>query len=271
VTPAADVYVHGHHESVLASHRWRTAANSAAYLVPELRAGQRLLDVGCGPATLTCDLAELVAPGQVVGLDSSSAVVDLARAEAATRGVTNLELVVGDAYALPFEDDSFDVVHAHQVLQHLTDPVAALREMRRVTVPGGLVAVRDSDYAAMSWYPASEGLTEWQHLYHEVTHALRAQADAGRYLLSWVQAAGFDPAGLRPGASAWCFATPTERAWWAELWARRCTSSSFAEHARAHGLADDVALEELAEAWQAWGGADDGWFAVLHGEVLARA
>lgn len=266
----SDQYTHGHHESVLRSHRWRTAENSAGYLLPALVPGQVLLDVGCGPGTITVDLAQRVAPGHVVGLDRSERVVELARESVRTASVTNLTFRTGDVYALDFEDASFDVVHAHQVLQHLPDPVAALRELRRVTRPGGLVAVRDADYAAMTWYPPSAGLDEWRALYHEVTVANHAQADAGRRLLSWVREAGYDPAGIVASASAWCYATPQDRAWWAELWAERSTASDFATQAIAHGLADDVALEELADSWRAWGGLEDGWFAVLHGEVLAR-
>jgi ubiquinone/menaquinone biosynthesis C-methylase UbiE len=53
----SDTYTHGHHDSVLCSHAWRTAGNSAAYLLGELHPGQRLLDVGCGPGTITLDLA----------------------------------------------------------------------------------------------------------------------------------------------------------------------------------------------------------------------
>lgn len=264
-----DVYTHGHHESVLRSHRWRTVDNSAAYLVPRLERGQRVLDVGCGPGTVTTDLAARVAPGTVVGVDSSAAVIELARAAASD--VAGVEFREGDAMALPFDDDEFDVVHAHQVLQHLSDPVSALREMRRVTRPGGVVAVRDADYSAMTWFPSSSGLDEWMTLYHEVTEANGAEADAGRRLLSWTRAAGFDPAGITTGADAWCYATPEERAWWSGVWAERVTSSAFAHQAVAYGLADDVALEVLADAWRAWGDAEDGWFAVLHGWVLARA
>jgi hypothetical protein len=55
-------YTHGHHESVLRSHAWRTVENSAAYLVPHLRPGLSLLDVGSGPGTITVDLAERLAP-----------------------------------------------------------------------------------------------------------------------------------------------------------------------------------------------------------------
>ena len=129
------VYTHGHHESVLRSHRWRTAENSAAYLVPHLAPGMRLLDVGCGPGTITADLAERVAPGRVVGLDAAAEIVTKAEGLRAQRGLLNLSFEVGDAYALAAADDSVDVVHAHQVLQHLTRPVDALREFRRVVSP----------------------------------------------------------------------------------------------------------------------------------------
>ncbi|HEY0118397.1 MAG TPA: methyltransferase domain-containing protein [Cellulomonas sp.] len=269
-TGRAEVYLHGHHESVLRSHRWRTAANSAAYLLPHLRPGMSLLDVGCGPGTLSVDLAKAVAPGQVVGLDAAGGVLDEARAHAVEHGVDNVRFEVGDAYTLPFPASSFDVVHAHQLLQHLVDPVAALGEMRRVARPGGLVAVRDSDYGAMAWYPQSPGLEEWRALYREVAAALGAQADAGRRLSSWVRAAGFQESGIAAGAGTWCYTTPEDRAWWSGLWAERCVSSDFARQAIAHGLADEVALEQLAEAWREWGQQPDGWFVVLHGEVLAR-
>jgi ubiquinone/menaquinone biosynthesis C-methylase UbiE len=135
-------YLQGHHDSVLRSHRWRTAENSAGYLLPHLRPGMRVLDVGCGPGTITRDFAALVGrQGEVVGIDSSPDVV----AQAAEGGdLPHVRFAVGDALHLVAGDDTYDVVHAHQVLQHLTDPVAALREMARVCRPGGLVAVRDA-------------------------------------------------------------------------------------------------------------------------------
>src|SRR3954464_14625761 len=116
-----DKYTHGHQESVLRSHRWRTAENSAGYLLGELRPGMDLLDLGCGPGTITVDLAARVAPGRVLAVDASAEVIAQAAATAAGRA----QFVVGDAYDLDAPDASFDVVHAHQVLQHLTDPVGA--------------------------------------------------------------------------------------------------------------------------------------------------
>jgi ubiquinone/menaquinone biosynthesis C-methylase UbiE len=267
-----DVYTHGHHDSVLRSHRWRTAENSAAYLLPSLRAGMEILDVGCGPGTITLDLAARVAPGAVTGVDADAGVVaqaqDLASGEVDRGRRRNVRFCTGDVYALDFPDASFDVVHAHQVLQHLGDPVAALREMRRVLRPGGTLAVRDGDYGAFVWAPADPLLTRWLELYHRVTARNLAEADAGRRLLGWVQAAGFpEPVA---SSSTWTFADPASRQWWGDLWAERVEHSGFAEQARAYGLSDDRELADIARAWRRWAAAPDGLFVALHVEVLAR-
>ncbi len=262
-----DTYTHGHAEPVLQSHRWRTAENSAAYLLPLLRPGLDLLDVGCGPGTLTADLAARVAPGRVLGLDASADPLDEARAAAARAGV-EVTVAVGDVYALDLPDDSFDVVHAHQVLQHLTDPVAALREMARVCRPGGVVAVRDVDYATFTWFPADPGLDRWLQVYYAVARANDAEPDAGRRLISWAHAAGLRD--VTATASSWCYASPEEREWWGNSWAGRATASSFAEQAVGYGIADRAELEQLADAWRRWRDADDGWLGMMHGELLIR-
>ncbi|MGV9315822.1 methyltransferase domain-containing protein [Streptomyces sp. NPDC003691] len=262
------VYTHGHHESVLRSHTWRTAANSAAYLLDELRPAMRILDIGCGPGTITADLAALVPGGRVTGVDLAPEIVDRAREHAAERNLANTEFAVADVNALRYEDDSFDVVHAHQVLQHVGDPVGALREMRRVCRPGGLVAVRDSDYGAFTWFPAVPVLDEWLLLYRTVARANGGEPDAGRRLLSWAREAGFTD--IRPGAGVWCFATPEERAWWSALWADRTTSSSYAGIAVDGGHTTHEGLAEIGRGWREWGAHEDGWFTVPHGELLCR-
>lgn len=269
MTSKQAVYTHGHHESVLRSHRWRTAANSAAYLVPHLKSGMSLLDIGSGPGTITMDLARLVAPGMLTACEVSASALELAQAEAARQQVDNIAFEVADVHNLPFEDDSFDVVHAHQVLQHVGDPVRALTEMRRVCKPGGYVAARDSDYEAFTWYPALPELDEWLTLYRKLARANGGEPDAGRRLLSWARAAGFTD--VQAGGSLWCFASPDDRKWWGEMWADRILSSALAEQAVASGEATVEDLNRISGAWLTWVTADDGWIAILHGEILCRA
>jgi ubiquinone/menaquinone biosynthesis C-methylase UbiE len=267
VSTPRDVYTHGHHESVLRSHRWRTAENSAGYLLDAFTTGTRVLDVGCGPGTITIDIASRVAPAEVVGIDREPEVLESARDAAHDAGVENVTFDVGDVYALAFPDDAFDVVHAHQVLQHLTDPVAALVEMRRVCAPGGVVAARDSDYASFTWYPDDPRLTRWLVLYRDVARSNDAEPDAGRHLLQWARAAGFSA--VAATASAWCFASDADRVWWGGLWADRVVGSAFAEQAVDRGLATPAELDDLADAWRAWSRSPDAWFGILHGEIRA--
>jgi 2-polyprenyl-3-methyl-5-hydroxy-6-metoxy-1,4-benzoquinol methylase len=261
-------YVHGHHESVLRSYAWRTAENSAAYLLPHLASGMSVLDVGCGPGTITIDLARRVAPGVVVGVDVSEAPLEGARKEAEAQRLDNVRFGVANVGRLPFADGTYDVVHAHQLLQHLADPVAALSEMARVCKPGGIVAVRDVCASAVAWHPADSALDDWHDLYQRVLRGGGGDPDAGRHLLAWAHAAGFVE--VEAGASAWCFSTPADRAWWGETWAERVTHSDFAKQAIEHGLADRDELAALAIAWRRWVDHPDGWFAVLHGEILCR-
>ena len=258
----AAVYTHGHHESVLRSHRWRTAENSAAYLLPRLKSGDTLLDIGCGPGTITADLATQVTPGRVTALERTGPALDLARAEIARRGLDTVDFAVGDVHALDFADDTFDVVHAHQVLQHVGDPVTALREMRRVTRPGGVVAVRDSDYAAFAWFPQLPELDEWLDLYRRIARSNGGEPDAGRRLLSWAHAAGLaDPLVT---SSTWCFATPEDRQWWGGMWADRILKSDLARQA----AEQRANLQSISDAWRAWAAHPDGWMSLLHGELL---
>lgn len=293
-----DSYTHGHHESVLRSHRWRTAENSAAYLLPHLRPGQSLLDVGCGPGTITKDLAERLAPGRVVGIDPAAEAIAAARAavvdapatangpgaHAADGGAGTFDFGAGAGrpmvtpplfevadlagYARQWPDERFDVVHAHQVLQHLADPVAALRTMAGLVVPGGLVAARDSDFSAMAWYPLLPELDEWMRLYQTVARANGGEPDAGRRLVGWARAAGFTE--IVTSASTWCFASAASRAWWGTLWADRITESALARQLVDADLATSDHLAGIAAGWRRWAEDPDGWFAVLHGEIVCR-
>lgn len=262
----ADVYTHGHHESVLRSHLWRTAENSAAFLLPHLTEDAKVLDVGCGPGTITAGLADRVPRGHVTGLDASEQVVEQARGLAGGR--PNLDFTTGDVYALGYPDDTFDVVLAHQILQHLSDPVLALREMGRVTRPGGLVAARDGDFGGMIWYPELPIMLEWRTLYQRVVRGNGGEPEGGRHLHVWAREAGLTD--IASSSSNWTYATEAEREWWGGLWAERTVKSTFAATATAGGHATTEDLERIADGWRAWAADENGWFLVPNGEILCR-
>jgi ubiquinone/menaquinone biosynthesis C-methylase UbiE len=134
--------------------RLRRAAQGIPFLLPHLRPGMRLLDAGCGVGSITLDLAEIIAPGEVIGLDADPAQLELARAAATARGLQKIGSQTGNVYELPFADASFDVALAHTLLFHLSEPWRALKELRRVLAPGGIVAVSDDD--ASTWVVAPE-------------------------------------------------------------------------------------------------------------------
>ncbi len=264
----ADTYTHGHQDAVLRSHRWRTAANSAAYLLPHLRPGMDVLDVGCGPGTLTIDLARHALPGRVTGIDVAADVVAEATAAAAEAGVDNVTFLNGDFRTASLDQSGFDVVHAHQVLQHLSNPVGALSAMRDLTRPGGVVAARDGDYAAMVWFPESIHLQRWLEVYLAVTRRNAAEANAGRRLLAWAHEAGLTDVAFT--SSTWTYAEPSITEWWGDLWAERTVSSSFASQAVAYGIATSEELTTIAAGWREWARHPDAVFIIPHGEIVAR-
>lgn len=265
--PDGECYTHGYHPVIVGSYTRRTAENSAAFLLRYLRADTEVLDVGCGPGTITVGLARRT--GRVVGLDMSAEMVEASSALAASEDIANVSFEVGSAYELPFDGGAFDVVYAHQLLQHLADPVAALREFRRVLRPGGLVAVRDSDCATMVHAPVEGAIERWRDIVHEVAAANGGEADAGRYLLGWVRAAGFVEPTVTTSTTT--FADAEGRAAWGGMWAVRATDSDFARHAIGGGFATRSDLEAISAAFGRWAAQPHGFWAWLNGEVVARA
>jgi hypothetical protein len=132
-----------------------------------------------------------------------------------------------------------------------------------------VVAVRDSDYAAFTWFPEFPELTEWLDLYERIARGNGGEPDAGRRLLAWGREAGF--AELTATSSTWCFATPEDRAWWGGMWADRVLKSEFAATALRTGAAAQADLQRISDGWRAWAAHPDGWLSLLHGELLATA
>lgn len=259
-------YLHGHSPSVLRSHKWRTAENSAAYLLPNIKPTSTILDVGCGPGTISVDFADIVSPsGHVVGVDSAEGIVQSATSEHG-KSRPNLTFQVADVTkGLPFADGTFDIVHAHQVMQYMTDPIAVLREMRRVCKSGGLIAVRDVDYQGTFWTPELPGMDIWIRRYVESVRRRGGDSKAGRNLLRYAKQAGFRE--VKASASVWCFSDKEKREWWGSLWAERVRDSGFAGDMRSNGVPESE-IDEMSAAWKAWADHDAGLMIIGHGEIL---
>ena len=266
LTTMSERYTHGHFGTVVDNHASRTAANSALFLLPHLRPSDRLLDIGCGPGSISMDLAELVAT--VLGVDAAAEAITRAEEDRRLRGVANASFRVASVYDLPFDDAAFTVVYGHQLLQHLGDPVAALAEARRVLEPGGIVAVRDADYGTMVHNPPEPALDRWLELYHNVARHNGGEPDAGRMLSGWVDRAGFID--IVATTSTWTYSTPEAIEAWRELWTSRLLEARMGEAAVELGLATRRELEEIAAGWDHWAQQPRAFFAFLHGEVLAR-
>ncbi|CAN8105815.1 unnamed protein product [Discula destructiva] len=172
---------------------FRTAEEYATYLLPYLKPNFKILDVGSGPGGITRDLAKLVPEGNVIGIDVSSGVVEQARSKYQE---PNLSYQVGDAANLAqFEDNSFDVVHAHCVIMHVVDRVKVMKEMHRVVKPGGIVASRDPGAGMVAVKPErppfTRLLTEFEPVVMRFIDSIGSCYQAGLYKRAWAVEAGF--------------------------------------------------------------------------------
>lgn len=213
-------YLPGYKPSQVIHHEWRTAENSAAYLLPTLHSMReqkpklQFLDVGAGSGTISVGFARHLPEGQVTATDLSDEILRRAEGLAATAGMPNMKFQQADAYQLPFPDASFDVAHCHQMLCHMDAPGDALREMLRVTRPGGVVAAREADMATQCIWPEAPGLRRFHALSEGIFEVAGACWTGGRQLLSWALEAGARRDQITAGYGTWCFSAPEDKNVW---------------------------------------------------------
>jgi ubiquinone/menaquinone biosynthesis C-methylase UbiE len=264
-------YTHGTSEGMQAVMNRRRASEWAAFFVPHLKPGMRLLDCGCGPGSITADLANLVAPAEAVGIDLDPRQFINARAIAAERGATNLSFVEASVYQLPFPDAHFDAVFAHTVIQHLRDPLRALREMRRVLKPGGLAGVRDEDWGTLLWEPSTPLLRSYIELLLKIWEHNGGQPFYPRHLRELFREAGFQR--TEGHASARWFGTREAATWGVAngFLGNQLKASEFVDVAIAQGWADRETLAAMERDVQAWCAREDGFWAILFCAVVGWA
>jgi SAM-dependent methyltransferase len=245
-----ETYTYGHSPAVVGVHEARTAQREAAFFLPRLRQGMRVLDAGCGPGTITVGLARAVAPAEVVGVDAEPGVLARARELAAAQAVGNVTFRQADVYALPFPDGDFDAVFAHTLLEHLRRPDAALRELRRVLRPGGLLGVRDCDWGSAVFWPPDPLVTRGAALYARVWALNGGQPDCGRRLRALLREAGLTA--VETSVSFRWDGTPASSRSFGRLLAERLRLPNFGAPVLAQGWAGAAELEAIAAGCAAW-------------------
>ncbi|KAI1631875.1 methyltransferase-UbiE family protein [Biscogniauxia mediterranea] len=261
--------------AMLQSYSVRTASELSAYMLKRLKPGMLVLDVGCGPGTITADLVRHVLPGgSVTGLDANADAVAAAQEHGRSRHEEeNLRFVVGDVLHLPFADGTFDVVHAHQVLVHIPSgegtpgPVRALREMRRVCKPGGIVCSRDAEWSSLVVYPAIPGLRESLEMMEKLAWHRGTMLAGGRGR-EFARRAGFPRENIWASAEAVTYTNPEGRQWWGENMARRLEVSESRGKGVELGLVSEQEYAAMVAAWRAWAQHEDGFYSMTDGEII---
>lgn len=244
----------------------RTADQQAAFVLPYLRLGMNLLDIGCGPGTITLGLAQAVAPAHVTGIDHDSVHIEAARALAAERGVTNVTFQIGNALLLPFEDGTFDAAFENNVFTHLShNAFRAAMEVYRVLKPRGFFAARDVDADAVVWGNLIDPIKQLDKLFIAWHQSRGSDITLGKRLPAILREAGFT--GTIKSVSADTKGNPEGTRSHAGI-TISLLEGPFGRDIVDNGWADRPTVERLKESIREWGEHPDAFFANVHVEVI---
>jgi SAM-dependent methyltransferase len=261
-----DKRAHGVTPGLSQDYTARTAERQAAFILPYLRAGMSVLDIGCGPGSISLGLAQAVAPGHVTGIDHDAVHIEAARALAAERGVTNATFQVGNVLLLPFEDGTFVAVFENNVFTHLSqDAVRAAVEAYRVLKPGGFLAARDVDAEAVVWGHRTDPIKELDRLFVAWHHSRGSDITLGKRLPAILREAGFG--GTIKSVSADTKGDPEATRSHAEI-TLSLLDGPFGRDIVDKDWADRRTVERLKESIREWGEHPDAFFANVHVEVI---
>jgi SAM-dependent methyltransferase len=261
--PATERYSQRDNRAFSDTMALRNASSEVSFFLAYLRPGMAVLDVGCGPGSITLGLAAVVAPAEVVGVDLEPAQVEQARARAAERSVANARFEVANVYDLPFPNGAFDAVLIHTVLIGLREPVRALRELRRVLRPGGVVGVRDPDWGADLLAPTTPLLEQWWNVRWRVLKHNGGEA-LGRLLRGQLLEAGFARADAQATvSSAGSLAETREYAGFL-----KAQLNGHARTAIAQGWLDQSTVDAIAEDFDRWAERPDAFSARIYCEAI---
>ncbi len=268
VADQASEYTMGYSEEFLQLLDRRSAETHAAYLLPHLKPGFRVLDFGCGPGTVTVGLAQAVEPGEVHGIDMEESQIGMARSAAAAGGHDNATFHAGDVTDLPFEDDSFDAAHCHAVLMHVPDTAATLAEVKRVLKPGGIVGCREMFVSSSFLEPGSEDTDAAWQTFGRLLAGNGGHPAMGKELKSTFLEAGFTD--IQTGASFDFFGTTEDVAFFHGFIIDWFYSPQVKAAVTKFGLATSEQFDGWRQDLDRWKSEPGACGAIAFGEVVAR-
>lgn len=244
----------------------RVANHQAAFLLPYLEPGMNLLDIGCGPGTITLGLAKAVEPGSVMGIDHDAMHVAAANTLAVGEGATNAGFRRASALALPFADETFDVAFENDMLIHLSHrAVEAAREAFRVLKPGGLFAARDADASLAIWGNPVDDLRAIDSLMTAWQASRGSDITLGSRLPTVLRQAGFSE--IVKSVSADTKGDVASVRAHAEVTVA-LLDGPLGRTAVKEGWADQTVLDRLKASILAWAAHPNAFFANVHIEVI---
>lgn len=187
----SETYTPGYSPAAEAFMVRRRLDPNGAFFLPHLAPGMQVLDCGCGPGTITRDIAQRIGPGRVTGVDFNLSQVERATRDARAAGLSNIDFRQGNAYELPFADATFDAVFSHALLEHLREPGRAVAEFRRVLKPGGWLGVCTPDWGGFLVAPPTEEMADAFEAYKALQNANGGDVCCGRKLGGYLAGAGF--------------------------------------------------------------------------------
>ena len=246
----------------------RHASSHASFLLPYLRPGISLLDCGYGPGSITLDLARLVSPGEVVGIDIEPDQIARANTLREENNIENTRFEVGDITELRFPSESFNVVFAHGVVEYLEDPVQVFKEMHRVLTNEGILAVRHGDWGGFLLAPENKDVAKFWDLFVQIMFHDGGDPFFGRNQLSYLHQAGFSNVQVSASYDCWTSSPESSRKV-ASYLAAHCVSEEFTRPIIDLGFSDRESLERISRELIKWGNNPDAFAAEAWGEALA--
>jgi ubiquinone/menaquinone biosynthesis C-methylase UbiE len=255
-------------ESILDFFYDRHASTNAAFFIRYLKPGMKILDCGCGPGSITLDFAELISPGQAVGIDIESKHIERAKALQQERNINNVDFQVADIYKLPFDDGTFDAVFVHGVVEYLKDPEQPFREMRRVLKNDGVLGARHGDWGGFLLATKNLYTKKAIAVFTQIMRKNGGNPRFGRNQHSYIRQAGFLRIILSASYDCWTPTLETARQV-GQCMKAYFMSNDFVIAALRSKLIDRKSLAKIQSSFDDWGRDESIFAAEAWGEAVA--